>query len=399
MASLGRLSANFFADLSRNLMMRVCSPKLIFDHNRHGIDLEEMSVLELISELASRGWSKAEVTTSIRSIPPYEVGAGPFVWYSKKNTSPFREYLLSLLTAADNELPRVFHLQAKAYYKCLELEPRVIPHQPAQFYRAMMGRKKRNQNTENLQSATVPEQHGDDEDAMNLDMVVSGDLQAAATAVKQKPVKPQQVKRQTLVKHRLSGQRGAHEAHDIEICDSSSNGGQESECEDSEDKDDSVFGDEPFTDSSQELDFTDGNVSLDLEQRRPDQNNDVVDVGGVDGECDAQTQPSGSLVGALASVEPVVELIASDSDNDRPGATSREENSAASAMAVATRPEHRDPSSDKDHVVREQPDWAPVVAPPKVPAVPAAPNLQDAFTPRINSEGHRRVCAFLLPEP
>ena len=134
-----QLSGSFCAELSKMTVLPVNNPSLLFS-SRPGIALESMSILELISVLEDRQWEKSETTKQTRKLSPYNGFTGtPKVYYVKPGTIPFKEYLLQLLTTSG----KVFHAQCKAYYQCLAVDSDAMPHQPAQYYKAKMGRSER----------------------------------------------------------------------------------------------------------------------------------------------------------------------------------------------------------------------------------------------------------------
>lgn len=115
---------------------------------RADIHPSAMSVLELMSELDRRGWvckPKAELDVRPRDVLPYTISTGsPKVWYSISGKLAFKEYLLALLIGEEMKLSKVHHFQCKSYYQCLkDSDSPVLPHQTAQYYKALMRRKEK----------------------------------------------------------------------------------------------------------------------------------------------------------------------------------------------------------------------------------------------------------------
>ena len=155
--------------------MHVHQPNLLFK-GREGVDIYSMSVLELMSELEGRGWEKKEPCDKKRRTPPYDVDLdSPKVWFAKSGGVPYKEYLQALLAGSDRGLKKVFHFQCLSYYQCLGVNPTVIPHQTAQYYKALMGRAgkampaKGNPGKPNQQSGNGMDVMDADEDADNAD--------------------------------------------------------------------------------------------------------------------------------------------------------------------------------------------------------------------------------------
>ena len=105
------------AALSEKVVYLVASPSLLFSQ-REGVDLESMSALELVAEMDARGWVRqsldepplhdtgARQKPKLRDAPPYVVEQdAPKVWYGKATEQPFKEYILSLLSAGAKGLP------------------------------------------------------------------------------------------------------------------------------------------------------------------------------------------------------------------------------------------------------------------------------------------------------
>ena len=114
-----RLTELCVQELSKTIVVRAFQPVLFFAP-RSGVSLESMSVLELMSELDRREWVKSDQVQNKRNIEPYDVQLGtPRVWYLKTGDTPFKVYLMALLTGDAKGLSRVYHLQCRSYYECL----------------------------------------------------------------------------------------------------------------------------------------------------------------------------------------------------------------------------------------------------------------------------------------
>lgn len=133
----------FMEKVSQTLVQRVGNPSLFFSP-RVGVPLASMSVFELMAQSFVQGWTKSNNVSRSRHIVPFSVDSeGPKIWYVKEGARPYKEYLLALLTASERGITTVYHLQTRSYYSCLFIKPDVLPHQPAQFYRALMRRRKK----------------------------------------------------------------------------------------------------------------------------------------------------------------------------------------------------------------------------------------------------------------
>lgn len=142
-----RLTELCVQELSKTIAMRAFQPVPFFAP-RSGVSLESMSVLELMAELDRRDWVKSDQVQNRRNIEPYDVQSGaPRVWYLKTGESPFKEYLMALLTGDTKGLSTVFHLQCRSYYQCLMNSDgqtsSILPHQAAQYYKALTARRRR----------------------------------------------------------------------------------------------------------------------------------------------------------------------------------------------------------------------------------------------------------------
>lgn len=177
-----RLSDQFLKELSSHMVARVSQASLLCS-SRSGVSMPSRSVLELMSELDSRGWIRQTSWTAKKtSIEPYCNG-GEKVWYAKPHAVPFKHYLVALLCGA---FAKVYHLQCKAYYQCLKIigtECNLIPHQPAQYYKAMMRRHERFQG----KKSRFQDEHYDDDGPNGADSDADEDavdLQKIADAQK-----------------------------------------------------------------------------------------------------------------------------------------------------------------------------------------------------------------------
>lgn len=107
-----------------------------------------MSLLELMLEMEQRGWAKIEPNKPRRKLQPFSVANGePKEWFCKEELLPFKEYLLCLLLGSEvlKEDATVHHLQCRTYYQALMKKLDVKPHQPAQFYIALLARHRQGQ--------------------------------------------------------------------------------------------------------------------------------------------------------------------------------------------------------------------------------------------------------------
>ena len=142
------LSPTGLSLVSQQLSLQVQSPFHVFSV-RPGLAYEECSILELILELRSQGWTQKTDPAKPRRLPPYtrpssHDAGGPAhsekVFFNNSNKLPSREYMILLLDGASYDVNTLYHMQCAKYYKCLCVLPNTPPHQTAQYYTALMSR-------------------------------------------------------------------------------------------------------------------------------------------------------------------------------------------------------------------------------------------------------------------
>ena len=101
--SLGfRLSVEALKILSQQMVLHVSSPRCFFQP-QPGVAIDHCSLLELMALFDSRSWTKVVDPKKPRSLRPFvKKNNGPRVWYTKTGMLPSREYLVSLLSAAES---------------------------------------------------------------------------------------------------------------------------------------------------------------------------------------------------------------------------------------------------------------------------------------------------------
>lgn len=363
---------SFFSDLSKHLVLPVHRPALFF-HNRENVDLKDMSVLELMSVLDQSSWTKSEEVKAIRKLEPYDCTTKlPKVYFVKEGGIPFKPYLLSLLTLTHG---KVYHGQCKAYYQCLlssSLEPTATcqPHQCAQFYKALMGRRTR------YQSHTKEKELEVEPDDM---------FAAAASAFAQTSTKAE-VRVKTNNTQRPPAWRS--KTVDKKVCENKApawthdNGGQADQDQFSSDS----GNENPFNDEIYQ-DFNDADSGGDS-----DDSND---------SNDHDTQDSLELAAGEIGDTAMLEVDVDACDLGQP-----------SAKRIKTTDESADQTCGNMEVVVEDRDAIEIQpaqpAPAPVPILPAPAEVPEAaaaaervptptFIPKVNSDGHKAICTVLLP--
>ena len=350
----------------------------------------------------------------IRKLAPFDAGTGlPKVYFVPKGKIPFKPYLLALTTLTNGQ---VFHGQCKAYYECL-LSPTasgaspVQPHQCAQFYKALMGRRTRYQRKSDNRAANVD--IGNDADGFDCSRISRSkpSITSGPTTVglEARPAK------QTFVVDSSSGDEGPegnerigftdsdadssaddilnsfYDQHELEDGPQDAQPGQAAE----EEQETIEIGSGSETDEqepspSPELEPGMGNLE-DLPHRLPDRNQ---------GE-----EPASKRTKRINTPDAHVEHVSSPAPvDDVAGAPS----SPSSGLQVALpEPPQRvemidldGPVPDPDHVAHAEPPREVEmieVEPGPVPEQVGRPVPDLGFKPKVNSDGHRAVCKSLLP--
>ena len=403
-------------------MQRVSDPSQLFS-SRAGVSLATMSVFELTCELSKRGFVKSTNVKQSRRINPFKtVDNGPKVWYIKEGWRPYKEYLLALLTASDRGLETIYHAQCRSYYKCLFLKSDLLPHQPAQFYKALMRRLKRRQNKSGVDGNGVDDV--DDDDEQEIDG-------AAAAKVKAMPIKamaeledvidfdeigkppapaPQskpQRKRKPVQKPRLMDvENDKHSASANEsqgsLCDEEiDNDESDSDSMDSECRSDSlseaVCGGEyspstaPPVDAQDQdpvpvhiIDSDDDDTPTRPSSSNTKTNNECVAGAGArphtdDGVSGLRQPVTEEAAAKAGSIVQDIETDKGDGDGDGDATMVADDDAAAADLKSRDRAKSPDPAVATGSAV-------------------ASLESEPIFAPRVNSDGHRKICSILLPD-
>lgn len=380
-----RLSSTFMAELSQKITICVGAPSLLFGARRK-VSFDSMSILELITELDARGWTRiatplGPLTQRKRQIAPFVSDEGPYVWYCSSDKNPFKEYLLCLLDANQLEVPQVYHLQCKSYYRCLlntdlKKQGQVLqPHQTAQFYRALTRRR------EKLDQGGGGGGGSDHEDAVQLKVPSSSaDMEVARG--------PNLSRRSRRHDKRPAALMEIHSSDSEKLggdglaANAPKSKSQKKNKDGEGDAGDGWFG----HGRSSESDLSNDSESDSDETEDGDGNDDEV-CGNSPVLAPAEAQAE-SFKGVSVAVE--AEAASPPADVRHPGPD------AEAAMLTV---------SDSDHevAVADVQDLQPAVPMPSHEHEPAVDSARDEgpvhFNPTVNSAGHRSICDYILPEP
>ena len=421
--------------VSQTLVQRVGNPSLFFSP-RVGVPLASMSVFELIGQTFVQGWTKSNNVSRSRHIVPFSVDReGPKIWYVKEGARPYKEYLLALLTASERGITTVYHMQTRSYYSCLFIKPDVIPHQPAQFYRALMRRRKKpgidvdddasGQDSGMAVGKRKPIAGVSDDDVMDMADNVNSSVPAQASTKRQSRPKRKPVKKPTLADADI-------DTIDTDRCSSDDGGSDGSDANKCDNDDDSGDSDR---DNISDCLYTPTTPSYaDPDQVPADRTDQVHILDSSDDGGHDKPRPAGSQTttnhkpdkGAddnggtgLATTKPQ-----QHQDHDQNGTKTAIETSSA-PMPTAVFAHFDSDVGDGDISIAgdgvgspfqyqgENCDPAPtmasgsgsgghVVANPRSNAVASPLDAKEdepiIFTPRVNSEGHKKVCSIVLPD-
>lgn len=407
-----------------------------------------MSVFELMAHSFVQGWTKSNNVSRSRHIVPFSVdseGEGPKIWYVKEGARPYKEYLLALLTASERGITTVYHLQTRSYYSCLFIKPDVLPHQPAQFYRALMRRRKKSgidvdddasgqdSGTAEGKRKPIADVNGDDV----MDMADTVNIPVPAQASTKRNARP----RHKPVKKPIGAADTDIDAIDADSCSSDGGGSDESDAGFDNDDDDDDKNDISDCEDTPSCGYADPDP---VPADRPDQVHilDSSDDGGHDKPKPAGSQtttnqkPDKGADDTGGTGLATTKLQQQHQDHDENRTKTAIETSSVSAPTAVVAPfdsdveyigigdgdgdggdgdisvagdgvrspfqyqgENCDPamasgSGSGGHVVASPPNAVASV----LDAKEEEPEEPIIFTPRVNSEGHKKVCSIVLPD-
>lgn len=335
----------------------------------------------MMAELDKRGWEMRDETKGRRRTPPYNVERdGPKVWFVKQGHVPYKPYLYTLLACATLELREVHHHQCKSYYNALQVEPGVLPHQPAQYYKALMRRLERDGERSPTPEAAAAgnAQQPDGEQDLNLEALQAEHSQkqeAKAKATLQNAKVTQVAQRQN--RQKKPKPKKVKSAEDLV---SVSDSGDSAEGQGTTRAGDGGLGEE----GSCETDDVEGMSASEPDLLELDHDSGLDELADVEKNVSTHYSPSygdGEAAHAVPDAAPLANLVELDVDLDAVGAggpmaeLAMEVSDADARQQAAIEPFEPSRDVDAPHGLRE--------------------NVE--FTPVLKTPGHNTICTALLP--